>query len=71
MNRPAPEYVKPYSLRDLISISDDIDKYKLLIIEVGGERISLKHVYVITEEEAGSGNWPESAIGSLVLDLDI
>ena len=68
---PVSGNIRPYSLRRLINISDDIDRDKPLVIEVGGERIPLKHAYVVTKEEAKTGNWSEEAIGTLVLDFDI
>ena len=59
-----------YTPADIKRITDYDDRLPI-IIEVGGVRIPLRHVYTVTQGMVEDNTFPESAIGSLVLDLDI
>ena len=60
----------PYTPADIKGTTSYNDQLPI-IIEVGGERIPLRHVYTVTQEMIENETFPESALGSLVLDLDI
>ncbi len=57
----------PADIKGITSCNDRLP----IIVEVGGERIPLRHVYTVTQDMIEDDTFPESALGSLVLDLDI
>lgn len=60
----------PYTPADIKGITSCDDRLPI-IVEAGGERIPLRHVYTVTQEMVEENVFPASALGSLVLDLDI
>ena len=62
-----------YNVNQLLAVieEDGCDKGKKIIIEVGGERISLQHVFIVDQEMVDEGTYKQYQLGSLVLDLDV
>lgn len=62
-----------YNVKQLetVIIEDECDKKKKIIVEVGGERIALQHVYVVDQEMIDDGVFRQDQIGTLVIDLDV
>ena len=62
-----------YNVKQLetVIIEDECDKKKNIIVEVGGERIPLQHVYVVDQEMIDDGVFRQDQIGTLVIDLDV
>ena len=62
-----------YNVNQLLTVieEDECDKRKRIIVEVGGERISLQHVFVVDQEMVDEGTYQQHQLGSLVLDLDV
>ena len=62
-----------YNVKQLetVIIENECDKKKKIIIEVGGERIPLQHVYVVDQEMIDDGVFRQDQIGTLVIDLDV
>lgn len=62
-----------YNVKQLetVIIEDECDKKKKIIVEVGGEQIPLRHVYIVDQEMINDGVFRQDQIGSLVIDLDV
>lgn len=60
-----------YKVDDLKSILSDAENSKDVLVEVGGTRVPLKHVYVVDEHLVDEGSFGKDQIGTLVIDLDI
>lgn len=60
-----------YNAEQLLSVINDCDKSKEIIVEVGGTRIKLQHVYVVTQEMIDEEGLNQNELGTLVIDLDI
>ena len=62
-----------YNVKQLetVIIEDECDIKKKIIVEVGGERIPLQHVYVVDQEMIDDGVFRQDQIGTLVIDLDV
>ena len=62
-----------YNVKQLetVIIEDECDKKKNIIVEVGGERITLQHVYVVDQEMIDDGVFRQDQIGTLIIDLDV
>ena len=62
-----------YNVKQLetVIIEDKCDKKKKIIVEVGGEQIPLRHVYIVNQEMIDGGVFRQDQIGTLVIDLDV
>ncbi len=62
-----------YTTEDLLSVinSEECAKNKPIIVEVVGERIPLRHVYIVTQELIDEGCYSQDQLGTLVIDLDV
>ena len=62
-----------YNVKQLetVIIEDECDKKQKIIVEVGGVRIPLQHVYVVEQEMIDDGAFRQEQIGTLVIDLDV
>ena len=62
-----------YNVKQLetVIIEDKCDKKQKIIVEVGGERIPLQHIYVVEQEMIDDGVFRQEQIGTLVIDLDV
>ncbi len=62
-----------YTFNQLLTVVDEdgCDKTKKIVIEVGGERVPLRHAYVVDQELIDEGGYEQSQLGTLFLDLDI
>lgn len=56
---------------EAVIIEDECDKKQKIIVEVGGVRIPLQHVYVVEQEMIDDGAFRQEQIGTLVIDLDV
>lgn len=62
-----------YNVKQLITVieEDDCIKDKAIIVEIGGDQVPLRHVYVVNQDMINEGTYKQKQIGTLVLDLDV
>ncbi len=65
--------MKNYTSRDLLSVMNNVDciKDSPIIVEVGGVRVPLRHVYIVTQKMVNEGQYRQDQLGTLVIDLDV